>query len=514
MKRTVLISASILTLNLGACVLSDKQVGDDEAADEQDTSDDTDEESPETSGDGDGDGEGDGDGDGEPGDSCTDPLAQEDRDCDGLGLACDNAVEHHNPDQLDQDGDDIGDVVDLCVLVAGDSNTADTDRDGIGNACDRCRYTFEHYNDPLEIADPRLWIRNVPSNADFDQDGVGDACDNCVTVANCHGFGPDNPAPHDADADDGDLQNCQSDADLDGIGDACIDADLMQPINGPHATGPVGFGPQDDFDQDGIANDEDGCPRLPVGHGLEGRDPCISDADCESGSRCALTPVNEGQRFCNHRDIDGDFVGDVCDTCPGHANPMQVTDTGMTIDDEDGDFIGAACETNAACLVEGDPRRTGYYDVSVGGQCCVTTYPGDDMLHDPNGVPIRVTCSSEDQEAGICRELPGSAAALPGVVELPLGCEEALAEAGVSEATALTLADVGGDALALWTKACLLPPLDYDFDGIGDDCDLCPFAFDPFNEPYVDDEGALWTTIGEFCAGDYLTTPGAMCVLD
>jgi hypothetical protein len=504
MKRTALFSASFILLNLAACPLVDKQIGDDGSAEQDTSEEETGSESPETGSESPETGSEDpetGDGDGEPGDPCTEPTLMEDADCDGVGLVCDNARDRRNPDQLDQDGDDYGDVVDLCPLIPGDNNTADSDKDGIGNSCDRCRYTFDHYNDPQMIQDPRLWVRNVPSDADFDQDGVGDVCDNCVAIANCQAYGPLNPAPHGADADDGEMQNCQVDADQDGIGDACIDAKTMLPLNGPTAAGPVGFAATDDFDQDGINNFEDVCPRL----ALDERLPCQEDVDCNAGFTCAATPANDGTRYCNHRDIDNDGVGDLCDNCPGSANPMQVTDTGMQIDDEDGDFVGSTCETNSACYIRSDARRTGFYDISVGGQCCVTTYPGDDVLHDPNGVPLRLVCSDADEEAGICRRLPPPVAALPGIVELPAGCEE--------EGTALTLADVGGDPLALMAKACLLPQDDQDFDGIGDGCDLCVFAFDPYNEPYVDDFGMLWPNIGTVCAGDYEPgiVPGAWC---
>src|SRR5690606_15448381 len=133
-------------------------------------------------GDGDGDPTGNGDGDGEPGDPCTEPKLAEDQDCDGVGLVCDNARDHHNPDQADIDGDGFGDVIDLCPLIADVQNTADSDNDGIGNQCDRCKYTVDHYRDAITvpIADPRMWVRNIPTNADFNQDGVGDACDSCL----------------------------------------------------------------------------------------------------------------------------------------------------------------------------------------------------------------------------------------------------------------------------------------------------------------------------------------------
>jgi hypothetical protein len=486
------------------------------------------------------------------GDDCVGPFFPPslDPDCDGLGIPCDNDRDHFNPDQRDQDQDGFADVSDLCPLTPDDSNTGDSDKDGIGNSCDTCRQTIDQYNlDMAMVGDARMWVRNVPAQADFDQDGIGDVCDNCVTVANCGAFDQQNPhtvgdpAPY----DNPDL--CQTDANADMIGEACIDPDTMMPLEDPNAAGSVGFGASDDFDQDGIVNDEDGCPRQPVAQSYEDRLPCTSDVECPPEAQCAPTPANNNVRYCNHPDFDGDQVGDACDTCRYTANPMQVTDGGMQVDDEDGDFVGAECETNSACNIRKDSLPSTFMEVSARGMCCTTMYKGDgyyvqDMqgnwgcenLCDPYGFPITRDCTDEAipgedvPDGSKCRLLPPAVAALPGMIDLPPGCEEALSTAQLCAPSPannfscgdrpaneinriLTLADVGGDDDLLWNKMCSLPQWDQDFDGLGDGCDLCRFSFDPSNEPYVDDLGQLWPDAGEACSGPLDDQGGSSCTL-
>lgn len=407
-----------------------------------------------------------------------------DPDRDGVPLACDNAGRVHNPAQRDADADMLGDAEDLCPVIAGaGDDTFDSDRDGYGTPCDVCPQTVSSYRAVLEAAGVPfgLWVRNVPSQLDTDGDGVGDVCDNCPTVANCGGFGPDSPAtvldvvPHE------DPAQCQTDANADGIGDAC------EGMLGDGAAGPVGFGPTDDFDQDGLDNAVDACPRLWVEAAA-----CAADDDCGTGVACS-----DGR--CNHRDEDGDGVGDACDTCPAAANPEQVeSEAGEDADDEDGDFIGAACETHEWCLPRADARPLAFYDVAADGLCCVRTWPGDGTLLDPDGVPLSLDCDGAD---GPCREVPASVA--EATTTLSAGCEAALAAACKDEASPVTLDDVGGDLVAWWAHACQLPPRDQDLDGIADLCDLCPFGHDPANEAYVDLNGMRWPNDGAVCNGDY-----------
>ncbi|MDC0670522.1 thrombospondin type 3 repeat-containing protein [Nannocystis radixulma] len=403
--------------------------------------------------------------------TCDEPVqsCKLDIDRDGVMFHCDNAPEHINPDQSDVDGDGFGDVSDLCPILPGDLPGADSDKDGIGNDCDLCPRAPAIYNDGGPISE-KMKVHNIPQVEDSDHDGIGDACDNCVRTPNCQGYG-DGLDPFElGDPIDREASDCQADLDGDHVGDACAGTML------PGAAGPVGIGLDDDFDQDGLTNDEDTCPRQPVPQqACDGAEDCLAGADCHNGQ-------------CGHVDSDGDDVGDICDTCPWNKNPQQIQMGQAEEDDQDGDFVGAACETSASAGETPDPRPFGFYDISANGYCCVRLNPAGTTI-DPDGNTV---------------PLPAKVLNQPGIAELPPGCTQ---EGQPLNGTV--------DLATLWASFCLMPQSDQDFDGLGDVVDLCPYTFDPDNTIYVDDNDKEWENFGKYCSGDYSPEhldPAMMCL--
>ena len=148
-----------------------------------------------------------------------------DTDDDGLLDFEDNCPTHPNPDQIDTDLDDIGDVCDSDddndgVLDADDSSpldpTNDSDGDGVANNSDAF---------PLDSTE----------TTDTDGDGVGD---------NADAFPSDPTETVDTDGD-GVGNNMDGDDDNDGV----IDAEDASPLD-----------PTNDSDGDGLANNADAFP--------------------------------------------------------------------------------------------------------------------------------------------------------------------------------------------------------------------------------------------------------------
>jgi alpha-tubulin suppressor-like RCC1 family protein len=117
----------------------------------------------------------------------------------------DNCPNVDNPDQLDTDGDSIGDACD-----------PDADNDGIENTADAFPY-------------------DASETTDIDQDAVGDNTDNCTNIANTDQLDTDGDSIGNA---------CDSDADNDGIPNDYEIAYGLNPIDASDA--------QSDSDMDGL----------------------------------------------------------------------------------------------------------------------------------------------------------------------------------------------------------------------------------------------------------------------
>ncbi|MFK7895356.1 MAG: thrombospondin type 3 repeat-containing protein [Myxococcota bacterium] len=306
----------------------------------------------------------------------------------------DNCPNVRNPDQKDSDGDQVGDACDNCTYTPNpfeafvDPLTGvffeaqfDTDKDGIGNRCDK------------DIDGDGL-LNEVDPDADGDTitdqggsaactSGMGIGCnDNCPAIPN---WTPDLGGMGQLDCDsDGIGNSCDCsltsgngvDPDSDGIGDTCDNCLAV-----PNAS-------QVDYDRDGVGDLCDACPFV--------NEEIQIDSDLDGvGDACDVCPNdwNPGQE-----DLDGDGVGDLCDLGVDTDGDGVSDDLDncplifeLVTNDSDGDGIGDACDptiesrppldlTSAAGTCDIDLDNDQFLNFSVGAADFRWLYNGSDPI--------------------------------------------------------------------------------------------------------------------------------------
>ncbi len=271
-------------------------------------------------------GDGDGDGIGDNIDNCytVSNADQADNDSDFEGDLCDadddndgladSAESAAGTDPFDPDSDDdtLEDGGDNCLLAAN-TDQADTDGDGSGNACDS-----DDDNDGIaDTADNCPFFASTDQTdsngdgvgdvctGDDDGDGIADASDNCRTVSNIP----------------------QTDTDGDGAGNACDTDDDNDGLSDTEETTPgadnlITNRLLADTDGDGITDPNDNC-RITA----NANQASSGDADGE-GDACDCSP-NDGAV----RTVDAVFVSaDGNDSASGARNdPVRTITRGLAL---------------------------------------------------------------------------------------------------------------------------------------------------------------------------------------
>ncbi len=235
----------------------------------------------------------------------------------GPGCGSDDSSEACAEGGGDSDDDKVCDADDNCPTAAN-SDQADADKDGEGDACDQTPQRCDDVGGDADadgVCDNRdncIDLAN-PTQRDEDNDGRGDVCDPVFDGVLCRDRGGD---------PDGD-SICQ-------VGDNCPDVDNPDQL---------------DADHDGQG---DGCDTTPMPCDEQGGD-ADDDTICDRVDNCV------DKANANQLDRDRDGVGDLCDAKIGVADGSQPC-AGIGGDDDDDDWCGI--DDNCPTLANKDQKDT------------------------------------------------------------------------------------------------------------------------------------------------------------
>lgn len=435
-----------------------------------------------------------------------------DIDLDGV-LNVDDAFPENFDEQLDTDGDNIG-------------NNADTDDDNDGWADTLDDYPLDSSlfldpatdrdGDAVANGDDNCALVSNANQADTDSDGVGDACSNDADGDGILNDGTDN-CPVNANPDQ--LNTDELLAGGDASGDVCDDDDDADGVIDANDLFPLDAGESVDLDGDNIGDnadtDTDGDGVLNVDETTT--DPLLWDTDGDGfsdstdlfpndstealdtdldgvGNNSDAFPTNKDESV----DTDGDTVGDNGDNCPAVANTSQ-TNTDGAVDggdacDLDDDNDGVADVDEPALGTDpliADSDSDGVNDGSDafptdGSE--TTDTDGDSLGDNGDNCP---TVANTDQtntdgaaDGGDACDADDDNDGLSDIDESIKGTNPLLAD---------TDSDTVGDATDNCPVNANSDQADADTDGIGDVCDVTvPNMIGVFLQDYSATSGDEW----------------------
>ncbi|UCH87012.1 MAG: hypothetical protein JSU97_01000, partial [Dehalococcoidia bacterium] len=326
-------------------------------------------------------------------DQCDTQSPAGDDDGDGLDNDCD-PLPGMPPEKFTLDGDSWPNRQDNCPLVANEDQ-ADSDFDGIGDACDQ-----DDWNDDGDTDDPGEPTGFSPDVLDGERAEMWFATDIELSGPDCLEIGEDSDGDGFEDADEANLGSCR----VDPCNDALFCDDIEAADSTPEDTTISGSCTDGlDNDLDGYVDDADGgCGDDTDGDGVsdDGEDDLDSDPDDANSTPedasvcdvCADGVDNDGDE-----DIDAADAG--CAAAPVTPTVVAVDTDGDTVTDDEEIALGS--DPNDA---DSTPE-----DASVAGTCTDGVDNDGDGLIDAEDEGCAEATPSPTVEVEICAPVfPGT----------------------------------------------------------------------------------------------------------